>query len=493
MINQQKQHVIQRFYRSVVSRLNKFLKMDHSVVPDVIINYEKLQTFVFARPVHLDSVDNVYTLKVNDNKTMPAEGFVDVIHVCRNETGDKDVKMTECYLSGSFVDCLENLPGAFQEKGYFVICGAMFHKVPISPLNIPAFFSVFISSPVPDDLLLRSCDTSRMSDSIHMQSANQTDKLNDSLSVEEFGINFHMLISKTLQLLQAMVSDPDKVNITVSEERVTREYPYGTLYTVGTVIGKVSLDGQQTMSKMGQVYLTELKQPCSTKSWKVMVEINFCTLICLNLGIPSEKYLWSQDYRVIEELDRVMQLFESGEHVKNFSEENIEDKMKTENGRLAENDKAPDLEHNSKEEIQLEKKSNTHADYSHAISSTNDGQSKDLNEKLYSISLGPRSESTFKASSLYPLTSVHDISFWENEDLLFDESEFHMIIQSVAVDEVISVELIDQFTEPTTGKRSRCYRLTFRSVDKCLSYDCSWKLQSLIRLEVEKYMKIGLR
>lgn len=98
-----------------------------------------------------------------------------------------------------------------------------------------------------------------------------------------------------------------------------------------------------------------------------------------------------------------------------------------------------------------------------------------------------------RSPSLYPMTFSHDMSFWENQSLPFNELEYFNIIRDVAGDCVTHVDLIDTYTDPESGKCSRCYRLTFQSADKVLSYDTSWKLQSLIRLEVEKRMKIVLR
>ena len=98
-----------------------------------------------------------------------------------------------------------------------------------------------------------------------------------------------------------------------------------------------------------------------------------------------------------------------------------------------------------------------------------------------------------KEPSLYPMVFVHDMSFWESDMLDFDEIGFCNIIKNVALDVVVNVELIDRYVDPETEKHSRCYRMTFQSPDKTLCYDTSWKLQSLIRLEVEKHLKIILR
>lgn len=95
--------------------------------------------------------------------------------------------------------------------------------------------------------------------------------------------------------------------------------------------------------------------------------------------------------------------------------------------------------------------------------------------------------------SLYPKIFIHDMSFWENDKLEFDETEFSNVIRTIADDVVFNIELIDRYKDPATGRHSRCYRMMFQSPDKALCYDISWKLQSLIRLEVEKHLQITLR
>ena len=98
-----------------------------------------------------------------------------------------------------------------------------------------------------------------------------------------------------------------------------------------------------------------------------------------------------------------------------------------------------------------------------------------------------------KPVSLYPMKFVHDMSFWENKQEPFNQLVFHSVIRDVAADSIVSVELIDIYKETSTGRNSRCYRLTLQSVDKSFSYDTSWQLQSVIRLEVQKQMGIVLR
>lgn len=99
----------------------------------------------------------------------------------------------------------------------------------------------------------------------------------------------------------------------------------------------------------------------------------------------------------------------------------------------------------------------------------------------------------YKPICIFPLKFVHDMSFWENAALAFDENQLSSIVRDVAGDCVSSVTLIDTYHEPETKRTGRCYRLTFQSWDLCLSYETSWKLQSLIRLVTAEKMGITLR
>ncbi|KAL3841549.1 hypothetical protein ACJMK2_019674 [Sinanodonta woodiana] len=102
-------------------------------------------------------------------------------------------------------------------------------------------------------------------------------------------------------------------------------------------------------------------------------------------------------------------------------------------------------------------------------------------------------EEKFCPPILYPLMFTHDLSFWESDRIMFDQLEFCDCIRDVANDVVTSVLLLDIYRDPKTGRVSRCYRLTFHSCDRALSYATSWKLQSLVRLTVADRLGVQLR
>lgn len=97
----------------------------------------------------------------------------------------------------------------------------------------------------------------------------------------------------------------------------------------------------------------------------------------------------------------------------------------------------------------------------------------------------PGKISVFKPYSKYPPT-VHDISFWfplvPKEGQPLHENDFCDIVREVAGDIVEDVTLVrhfryisdmlprssqvDDFAHPKTGRRSQCYRIIYRSMDR---------------------------
>ncbi|CAG8637550.1 4605_t:CDS:2, partial [Acaulospora colombiana] len=73
----------------------------------------------------------------------------------------------------------------------------------------------------------------------------------------------------------------------------------------------------------------------------------------------------------------------------------------------------------------------------------------------------------FQAFSKYP-SCTKDISFWINDEREqgFHDNDFCEVVRDVAGDLAELVELIDDFTHPKTKKRSLCYRINYRSMDK---------------------------
>jgi len=72
------------------------------------------------------------------------------------------------------------------------------------------------------------------------------------------------------------------------------------------------------------------------------------------------------------------------------------------------------------------------------------------------------------------------VSFWiEKED--FHENKFHEVVRGIGGDLIEDVKLIDDFTHPKTGKRSNCFRINFRSMERSLTNIEINELQGKIR------------
>ena len=72
---------------------------------------------------------------------------------------------------------------------------------------------------------------------------------------------------------------------------------------------------------------------------------------------------------------------------------------------------------------------------------------------------------SFKPYSKYP-PCYKDVSFWMPEQ--FHENDLFETVRDQAGDLVEDVVCIDDFVHPKTKKRSRCYRVNYRSMDRNL-------------------------
>lgn len=72
---------------------------------------------------------------------------------------------------------------------------------------------------------------------------------------------------------------------------------------------------------------------------------------------------------------------------------------------------------------------------------------------------------TFQPYSKYP-ACLKDISFWLPADGTFHANDVAEVVRDEAQDLAEHVQLIDEFTHPKSGRRSQCYRINYRSMDR---------------------------
>ncbi|KAI9497314.1 phenylalanyl-tRNA synthetase [Zychaea mexicana] len=97
----------------------------------------------------------------------------------------------------------------------------------------------------------------------------------------------------------------------------------------------------------------------------------------------------------------------------------------------------------------------------------------------------------FQPFSKYP-PCIKDMSFWLPTKS-WEENDFCELVRDVAGDLVENVELIDDFTHPKSQKRSLCYRILYRSMDRNVTNEEINTIQDRVRGAVEKQFAVELR
>jgi len=96
----------------------------------------------------------------------------------------------------------------------------------------------------------------------------------------------------------------------------------------------------------------------------------------------------------------------------------------------------------------------------------------------------------FKPFSKYPPV-YKDITFWCPPG--FHENDFCSAVRDIAGDLVERVQVIDEFTHGKTGRQSRCYRITYRSMERSLTNTEIDELQQNVRTHVSQELRYELR
>ena len=96
----------------------------------------------------------------------------------------------------------------------------------------------------------------------------------------------------------------------------------------------------------------------------------------------------------------------------------------------------------------------------------------------------------FQPFSKYP-PCPKDLSFFVPES--FHENDLSSVIRSVAGDWVESVQLVETFTHPVSGKESRLYRIVYRSMSHSLTNEQVNVLHNQVRQQLQEQINLQLR
>eukprot|EP00743_Colponemidia_sp_Colp-15_P002672 GILK01002895.1.p1 GENE.GILK01002895.1~~GILK01002895.1.p1 ORF type:complete len:106 (-),score=23.22 GILK01002895.1:82-399(-) len=96
----------------------------------------------------------------------------------------------------------------------------------------------------------------------------------------------------------------------------------------------------------------------------------------------------------------------------------------------------------------------------------------------------------FQPYSKFPVC-YKDMSFWMPSS--FHENDLFESVREVAGDLVECVEKIDEFVHPRTNLMSRCYRISYRSLDRNLTNQEIDDLQQQVRDLAVKKLNVTLR
>jgi len=111
---------------------------------------------------------------------------------------------------------------------------------------------------------------------------------------------------------------------------------------------------------------------------------------------------------------------------------------------------------------------------------------------------------TFQPFSKYP-GSTRDVAFWVKGDVSdvmgkggmtasdVHENDVMEVVRNKAGDVAEDVRLVDEFTEPATGKRSLCYRIIYRSLERTMTKEEVNTLHESVRKELIDKLRVELR
>ena len=112
-----------------------------------------------------------------------------------------------------------------------------------------------------------------------------------------------------------------------------------------------------------------------------------------------------------------------------------------------------------------------------------------------------RSPRRFVPFSKYP-ASPRDVAFWVEGTASaaggrrgpeLHENDVMQIVRDIGADLVEDVRLVDEFKHPETGRRSLCYRIVYRSLERVLSRDESSLLHERITQALQDNLGVDIR
>ncbi|XP_045468333.1 probable phenylalanine--tRNA ligase, mitochondrial [Harmonia axyridis] len=98
----------------------------------------------------------------------------------------------------------------------------------------------------------------------------------------------------------------------------------------------------------------------------------------------------------------------------------------------------------------------------------------------------------YKSISQYP-QCINDISFWLPQDKEYVENDFYDLVRTVGGDIVEQVILKDDFIHPKTRKRSHCYRIVYRHMERTLRQEEVNVIHKQIEQEAIKQLFVTIR
>ncbi|PBP21627.1 hypothetical protein BUE80_DR007492 [Diplocarpon rosae] len=122
------------------------------------------------------------------------------------------------------------------------------------------------------------------------------------------------------------------------------------------------------------------------------------------------------------------------------------------------------------------------------------GQFRGLSENLDNLK-------RFVPFSKYPVC-YKDVAFWlrsssstagGNTAADFHENDAMEIVRGVAGDVVEDVQLTDEFVHPKTGRKSMCYRINYRSLDRTLTNEEANAVHAQVQKELVEKLGVELR